>query len=76
MKWRGGEGRGGGGIPDRGPAASDTLAKGGALITWSVVQIYGSGQIFMISDNLSVSEELFWPQIGTDASEKGIQGAS
>ena len=45
------EGRGGGG-PDRGPAASDTLAKGGALITWSVVQIYGSGQISMISDNL------------------------
>ena len=33
MKWRGGEGRGRGGIPDRGPAASDTLAKGGALIT-------------------------------------------
>ena len=29
MKWRGGRG----GIPDRGPAASDALAKGGALIT-------------------------------------------
>ena len=37
---------------------ADTRCKGGALITWSV-QIYGSGQISMISDSLPVG--IFWP---------------